>query len=43
MLKGGLITSVLNQVYTWFLEITFVRDVSMRVCLCVSAPETINN
>ena len=29
----------------WFLEITFVRDVGMRVCLrvCVSTPEAINN
>ena len=28
---------------TCFLEITLVRDVSMHVCLCVSAPEAINN
>jgi len=27
----------------WFLEIAFVRDVCMRVCMCVSAPEAINN
>jgi len=31
----------------WFLEITFVRDVSMLACVCVyvcvSAPEAINN
>ena len=33
----------------WFLEIAFVREVSMRVCVdvcvcvCVSAPEAINN
>jgi len=30
-------------VHDWFLEITFVRDVSMFVCVCVSAPEAINN
>jgi len=32
---------------TWFLKITFVHDVCMRacvrVCVCVSAPEAINN
>jgi len=27
----------------WFLEIAFVRDVSMCMCVCVSAPEAINN
>jgi len=29
----------------WFFEIAFVRDVCMRVCVCVcvSAPEAINN
>ena len=27
----------------WFLKINFVHDVSMGVCLCVSAPEAINN
>ena len=35
----------LNQVRAWFLEIAFVQEVSMRVCVdvCVSAPEAINN
>ena len=34
---------------TWFLRIAFVREVSMRVCVCVwmcvcvSAPEAMNN
>ena len=27
----------------WFLKIDPVRIVSMRVCVCVSAPEAINN
>jgi len=27
----------------WFLEIAFVRNVSMLVCVCVSAPKAINN
>ena len=31
----------------WFLRIAFVREVSMRVCVCVdvcvSAPEAMNN
>ena len=31
-----------NQARTWFLEISFVREVSMFACVCVSAPETIN-
>jgi len=31
----------LNQARDWFLEIAFVRDVS--VYMCVSAPEAINN
>ena len=26
-----------------FLEIAFVREVGMYVCVCVSAPEAINN
>ena len=25
----------LNQARAWFLEIAFVREVSMRVCVCV--------
>ena len=33
--------------HAWFLEIAFVHDVGMRVCVCVSvclsAPEAINN
>ena len=29
-------------VHTWFLEITFVHE-CMRVCICVYAPEAINN
>ena len=35
-----------RSVRAWFLEIAFVREVSMRVCVdvwCVSAPEAINN
>jgi len=34
-----------RPVRDWFLEIAFVRDVCMRVCVCVcvSAPEAINN
>ena len=32
----------LNQARTWFLRIGSVRE-SMRVCVCVSAPEAINN
>ena len=28
--------------HAWFLEIAFVRDVSVFVCMCVSAPEAIN-
>ena len=40
-------TLFLNQARAWFLEIAFVREVSMRVCMdvcvCVSAPEAINN
>ena len=38
---------LLNQAHAWFLEIAFVREVSvwmcMCVCVCVSAPEAINN
>ena len=40
---------LLNQVHAWFLKIDPVRIVSMcvfacvRVCVCVSAPEAINN
>ena len=41
----------LNQARAWFLRIAFVREVSMRVCVCVdvcvdvcvSAPEAMNN
>ena len=33
---------LLNQACAWFLEIAFVRDVSMSVCVCVSAPKAIN-
>ena len=33
----------LNQVCAWFLIIDPVQIVSMRVCVCVSAPEAINN
>ena len=28
---------------TWFLKIDHMRIVCMRVCVCVSAPEAINN
>ena len=35
-----------QPVYAWFLEIAFLRDVSMsvcvRACVCVSTPEAIN-
>ena len=31
----------LNQACAWFLEIAFGRNVGM--CVCVSAPEAINN
>ena len=34
---------ILNQVCTWFLEITFVHDVDMHVWMCVCTPENINN
>ena len=27
---------------TWFLKIAFVRDIGVRACVCVSAPEAIN-
>ena len=33
----------LNQAYTWFLETAFVREVSMHVWMCVSAPNAMNN
>ena len=39
----------LNQARAWFLEIAFVQEVSMRVCVCVwmcvcvSASEAMNN
>ena len=43
---SGLSHNVLNQVHVsqsaWFLEIAFVRDVGMCVCVCVSAPKAIN-
>ena len=50
----GLLRQFLNQARAgrrparaWFLEIAFVRGVSMRVCVCVcgcvSAPEALNN
>ena len=29
-----ILTSFLNQARAWFLEIAFVREVSMRVCVC---------
>ena len=29
------LTIFLNQVRTWFLEITFVHDISMCVCVCL--------
>jgi len=32
-----------RPVRAWFLEIAFVHDVSMLVCVCVSTPEAINN
>ena len=44
------VQSFLNQVRAgqrpacaWFLEIAFVREVGVCVCVCVSAPEGINN
>ena len=33
----------LNQARAWFLKIDPVRIVGMRVRVCVSAPEAINN
>ena len=40
-------SAFLNQVRAWFLKIDPVRIVGMRVrvcaCVCVSAPEAINN
>ena len=53
-LLNSIPTYFLNQaragrrpVHAWFLEIAFVWEVSMRVyvdvCVCVSAPEAINN
>ena len=33
----------LRPARVWFLEIAFVREVSMRVCLCVSTPRAIKN
>ena len=50
-IKGQKCT-LLNQAHTglwpahvWFLEIVFVHEVGMRVCVfvCVSAPQAINN
>ena len=32
----------LNHAHAWFLEITFVREVGMRV-VCVSAPQAVKN
>ena len=37
------ISVYLNQPHTWFLQIDPVRIVGMCVCVCVSAPEAINN
>ena len=37
-----LLISFLNQARAWFLRIASVRK-SMRVCVCVSAPEATNN
>ena len=31
----------LSQTVTWFLEVAFAREVSMRVCVCVSVPQAI--
>ena len=31
-------TCFLNQAHAWFLEIAFVWNVGMCVCVCVSAP-----
>jgi len=39
----NLVHASLKPVHNWFLEIAFVHDVSMFVCVCVSAPEAINN
>ena len=33
----------LQPVLIWFLKIDPVRIIGMRVCVCVSAPEAINN
>ena len=33
----------LNQARTWFLEIVFIHEVGMHVCVCVSAPQAIKN
>ena len=33
----------LQLVQAWFLEIAFVRKVGVCMCVCVSAPEGINN
>ena len=40
-----ILSKFLNQVHAWFLKIDPVRIVGMRVCVCVcvSAPEAINN
>ena len=34
------LNTLLNQAHAWFLKITSVR---MYVCVCVSAPEAMNN
>ena len=36
-------TVFLNQAHAWFLKIDSVRIVGMRVCVCVSVSEAINN
>ena len=39
-------TTILNQVHAWFLEIAFVREVSMSVCVTVFVcvrPQAIKN
>ena len=36
-------TILLNQARAWFLKIDPVQFVCMRECVCVSAPEAINN
>ena len=32
-----------NQVHAWFFKIDTMQIVSMRICVCVSVPEAINN